>query len=403
MGDLPGRTGSGPHGRVRRAQGRAGVGQGPGGVPGGTAAADRDPGRHRARLGGAAAQPGRHRAEPVRPAQPVPGERRGGAAPVGDGLPAARLLRPRGPGGGRGTAAPQLGQPRLAAHPGRLQRGDPGLAVVLHVHLLHRPGRQVPARHAEGKRLRSAQPHLRVHAQGGGAPHDGGHHRRGPGGAAHRRGDALPRHRRRGRPGCDPAAGHPEVPELPLLGVARPVRRRDLHQRGELLHRRAQGPLARGPPQGRPQARQRRDHGGRAVRRRRDRADRGLGAGRPQHRPAARVHLGLPGRRQAVEPHPGGGRRQAAAEAAARRLQPQGGRVRRDRGHPGRREDPGGGVGAPPGPVAAYRRGQDLRPVADAAGAPAGQDCRMDRTAAQRHQRPAVRLRLRAPRVGGLQ
>ena len=38
------------------------------------------------------------------------------------------------------------------ADPGRLQRGDPGLAVLLHVHLLHRPGRQVPARHAEGDR-----------------------------------------------------------------------------------------------------------------------------------------------------------------------------------------------------------------------------------------------------------
>ena len=43
------------------------------------------------------------------------------------------------------------------AHPGRVQRGDPGLAVVLHVHLLHRPGRQVPARHAEGVRLRPAR------------------------------------------------------------------------------------------------------------------------------------------------------------------------------------------------------------------------------------------------------
>ena len=112
--------------------------------------------------------------------------------------------------------------------------------------------------------------------------------------------------------GRDPAAGHPEVPELPLLGVARPVRRRDLHQRGELLHRRAQGPVAGGPAQGRPQAHQRRDHGGRAVRGRQrraeHRADRGLRAGRPQHRPAPRVHRGLPGRRQAVEPHPGGGR-----------------------------------------------------------------------------------------------
>ena len=38
--------------------------------------------------------PRQHRAEPLRPAQPVPGQRRGGPAPLGDGLPAARLLRP---------------------------------------------------------------------------------------------------------------------------------------------------------------------------------------------------------------------------------------------------------------------------------------------------------------------
>ena len=60
--------------------------------------------------GRAAAQPRRHRAQPVRPAQPLPGQRRGGQAPVGHGLPAARLLRPRRPGGGRATAAPQLRQ-----------------------------------------------------------------------------------------------------------------------------------------------------------------------------------------------------------------------------------------------------------------------------------------------------
>ena len=93
---------------------------------------------------------------PVRPAQPVPGQRRGGPAPVGDGLPAARLLRPGGPRGGRGAAAPQLRQRRRAADPRRVQRGDAGLAVVLHVHLLHRPGRQVPARHAEGVGVRPA-------------------------------------------------------------------------------------------------------------------------------------------------------------------------------------------------------------------------------------------------------
>ena len=169
------------------------------------AAADRDPGRHRARLGRAAAQPRRHRAEPVRPAQPVPGERRGRPAPVGDGVPAARLLRPRGARGGRGAAAPQLRQPGRAAHPRRVQRGDAGLAVVLHVHLLHRPGRQVPARHAEGVRLRPAVAHLRVHAQGGGAPHVRRDHRRGPRGRAHRAAHGGARHRRGGGARRDPA------------------------------------------------------------------------------------------------------------------------------------------------------------------------------------------------------
>ena len=51
-----------------------------------------------------------------------------------------------------------------------------------------------------------------------------------------------------------PLDGDPEVPELPLLGVAGPVRRRDLDERGQLLHRRAEGPLAGGPAPGRPQA-----------------------------------------------------------------------------------------------------------------------------------------------------
>ena len=61
---------------------------------------------------------------PLRPAQPVPGQRRGGPPPLGDGLPAARLLRPRRPRGGRGAAAAQLRRRRLAAHPRRVQRGD---------------------------------------------------------------------------------------------------------------------------------------------------------------------------------------------------------------------------------------------------------------------------------------
>ena len=187
LGHLPGRAGRRAPDRLRRAQGRAGLAEGARRVPRRPAAADRHPGRHRAGLRRAAAQPRRHRAVPLRPAQPVPGQRRGGPPPLGDGLPAARLLRPRGPRGGRGAAAPQLRQRGRAAHPRRVQRGDAGLAVVLHVHLLHRPRRQVPARHAEGVRLRPAVAHLRVHAQGGGAPHDGRHHRHRPGRRAHRR------------------------------------------------------------------------------------------------------------------------------------------------------------------------------------------------------------------------
>ncbi len=98
----------GPPDRVRPAPGRARLAGGARRVPQRPAAADRDPGRHRARLGGAAAAPGRDRAEPVRHAQPVPGQRRGGPPPVGDGVPAARLLRPGRPGGGRAAAQAQL-------------------------------------------------------------------------------------------------------------------------------------------------------------------------------------------------------------------------------------------------------------------------------------------------------
>ena len=135
----------------------------------------------------AAARPRQHRAEHLRPAQPLPGQRRGGPPPVGDGLPAARLLRPRGPRGGRAAAQAQLRRPRRAADPRRLQRGDHRLAAVLHVHLLHRPRREVPARHPQGVGVRPAGAHLRVHAQGGSAPHVRRHHRRPADRRAHRR------------------------------------------------------------------------------------------------------------------------------------------------------------------------------------------------------------------------
>ena len=128
------------------------------------------PGEHRADLrrlvvvqgdtepasGGATARPVPHRAEPLRPAEPLPGERRGGPAPLGDGLPAPPLLRQGRPRRGRRDARTALGRSRPPPHPRRLQRADAGLAVVLPLHLLHRPGREVPARFAARERLRPA-------------------------------------------------------------------------------------------------------------------------------------------------------------------------------------------------------------------------------------------------------
>ena len=110
------------------------------------------------------------------------------------------LLRPRRPRGVGGAAAAALGRRRQAPHPRRVQRADAGLAVVLHVLLLHRPRRQVPAREPGGERLRPALAHLPLHADRGSAPHvrgRGGHraHR-----AAHVRADARAQDRRRAAP-----------------------------------------------------------------------------------------------------------------------------------------------------------------------------------------------------------
>ena len=83
-----------------------------------------------------------------------------------------------------------------AAHARRLQRGDAGLAVVLHVHLLHRPRRQDAAALAGAIRLRSAVAHLPLHADRRGASHVRRRDRHQPRRAAHLRGDEGGRHRR---------------------------------------------------------------------------------------------------------------------------------------------------------------------------------------------------------------
>ena len=143
----------------------------PGRVPQPAAPPDRHAGRHRAGQRRAAALARAALPEPVRPAQPVPGERRRRPPPVGDGLPAALVLRPRRPRRGRGAARAPERQPRQAAHARRLQRADRQLARLLHVHDVHRSRRQVAAAVAVGELARSAVAHDAVHADRGSASH----------------------------------------------------------------------------------------------------------------------------------------------------------------------------------------------------------------------------------------
>ena len=107
----------------------------------------------------------------VRPAQSVPGERRGRPSPVGDGVSAATLLRARRPRRSGDAAEPPFRQRRHAAHSRRLQRAHAGLAVVLHVHELHRPRRQDAARSARAIGVRPVVAHVPLHAHRGRSPH----------------------------------------------------------------------------------------------------------------------------------------------------------------------------------------------------------------------------------------
>ena len=91
------------------------------------------------------------------------------------------------------------GDPDTPRMLGAFNEADAGLAVVLHVHVLHRPRRQDAARGAGAIRLRSAVAHLPLHADRGGAPHVRRRDRRHPHHPAHLRGDEGGRHRRSAR------------------------------------------------------------------------------------------------------------------------------------------------------------------------------------------------------------
>ncbi len=171
LGHFPGRADAGSPHRLRRLQGPAGVAGSAGRVPQPVAPPDRHSRRHRARQRRAAALARRALPEPLRPAQPVPGQRRRRPPPVGDGLPAALVLRPRRPRrGGSAARAPQR-QRRHAAHARGLQRADRHLARLLRVHDVHRSRRQVTAAVAVGELARSAGANDEVHAHRRSASH----------------------------------------------------------------------------------------------------------------------------------------------------------------------------------------------------------------------------------------
>ena len=253
LGHLPRRADAGSPHRLRRLQGPAGVAGSAGRVPQPAAPPDRHPGRHRARQRRAAALARRALPEPLRPAQPVPGQRRGRPPPVGDGLPAALVLRPRRPRRGRGAARAPQRQRRHAAHARSVQRADRHLARLLRVHDVHRSRRQVAAAVAVGELARSAGAHDQVHAHRRSASHVRRRERHRAHPRAHLPAAArnrLLRRRpqgRRHRPAADS-----EVRQLLVQPEPRPARQRGVEQRRRLLLERPQGPRRRGQVRRRP-------------------------------------------------------------------------------------------------------------------------------------------------------
>ena len=211
------------------------------------------------------------------------------------------------------------------AHPGRLQREDARLAVLLHMftYFTDRDGKFQLAALAESafdplarttKFMLTEEAHHMFVGESGvsrvAAAHLPGHER-----AAQRR-RGPPARGRRDRPAHAAA-----LPELPLQRDHRPVRRRPVQQCRHLLQQRPQGPLrgrqARGrPPPARP-ALQGAGSGGRQA------AGKGsTHAQRAQRGAARRLHQGLQRGRGPLEQGHGKGRHRFPPHRAAQGLQP---------------------------------------------------------------------------------
>ena len=253
LGHLPRRARARPPHRLRRPPRRAGVAGGARRVPRRPAPAARRPGRHRAGVGRAA------------------------AAAVPDGARASttcatcsRSTSRRAATCGRWcTCCTATSGATAATRPTRCSSATPATPTTRASSARSTSRRRTGCRSSSSPTsptatassswrrcarvgVRPAVADVRLHAQGGGPPHVRRRHRRRPGRAAHRRADEGARHRRR-----PPVRRHRRrhaaaLPQLPLQRVARPVRRRDVDERGQLLRRRAQGPVPGGAPRRRP-------------------------------------------------------------------------------------------------------------------------------------------------------
>ena len=202
---------------------------------------------------------GPHRAVAVRPAQPVPGQRRGRPPPVGDGLPAAQATsaataarKPR-----RCSSAARATRTTRASSAPSTSRRPTGSRFFMFTYFTDRDGKfQLCALAEIG--LRSAGAHDEVHADRGSAPHVRGRVRRLARDPAHLRGDERARRptiRQKVRAaGAIDLPTHPALPQLPLQRDDRPVRRRPVEQRGDVLQLGPEGPLRGRQARRRPRA-----------------------------------------------------------------------------------------------------------------------------------------------------
>ncbi len=166
---------------------------------------------------------------------------------MGDGLPAPRLLRPRRPRGGRGAARAALGGHRQAAHPDArsTSRSRTGCRSSCSRCSPTATASTSCSRWPRAASIRSSRTTRFMLTEEA-------HHmfvgETGVGRVVKRACELMkqdPNEDVRAQGGIDLDDG-PEVRQLLVLLEPRPVRRRDLVERGRLLRVRAEGPRARG-------------------------------------------------------------------------------------------------------------------------------------------------------------